>query len=44
VSENAVVEAGARVGEAQGLIAVVGQGAVVPENAVVAAGEQFAAQ
>ena len=44
VSENAVVGAGARVGEEQGLIAVVGQGAVVPENAVVAAGEQFAAQ
>ncbi|MBE5787895.1 MAG: glucose-1-phosphate adenylyltransferase [Clostridiales bacterium] len=42
VGENAVVSEDACVGEETGLIAVVGQGAVVPEKAWVKAGEQFA--
>ena len=41
VAENAVVSGGALVGEETGLIAVVGQGTVVPEGARVRAGEQF---
>ena len=42
VAENAVISAGAAVGEAgDGLIAVVGQDAVVPEGGKVTAGEQF---
>ncbi|MBR6187263.1 MAG: glucose-1-phosphate adenylyltransferase [Clostridia bacterium] len=41
VAEDAVVESGAVVGEGEGLIAVVGQGAVVPDGKRVAAGEQF---
>lgn len=41
VAEDAVVESGAVVGEGEGLIAVVGQGATVPDGKRVAAGEQF---
>ena len=41
VAENARVGRGAQVGEETGLIAVVGQGAVVPDGAAVKAGEQF---
>ena len=41
VAENAVISANATVGEGEGLIAVVGQDAVVPEGGKVAAGEQF---
>ncbi|MBE5782004.1 MAG: glucose-1-phosphate adenylyltransferase [Clostridiales bacterium] len=41
VAENAVVSKDAQVGEGEGLIAVVGQDAVVPCGAVVKAGEQF---
>ena len=42
VAENAVISANAAVGEeGDGLIAVVGQDAVVPEGGKVAAGEQF---
>ena len=42
VAENAVISAGAIVGEeGDGLIAVVGQDAVVPEGGKVTAGEQF---
>ena len=42
VAEDAVVKGGAVVGEGEGLIAVVGQGTVVPSDKRVAAGEQFA--
>ena len=41
VAENAVVEEGAVVGEAEGLIAVVGQGVQVPGGTCVKAGEQY---
>ena len=41
VAENAVISANATVGEGAGLIAVVGQDAVVPEGGKVTAGEQF---
>ena len=41
VAENAVVSKDAQVGEGEGLIAVVGQDAVVPCGAQVKAGEQF---
>ena len=41
VAENAVVSADAIVGEGAGLIAVVGQDAVVPSGGRVTAGEQF---
>ena len=41
VAEDAVVSAGAIVGEGAGLIAVVGNGAVVPADGRIAAGEQF---
>ena len=42
VAENAEILGGCRVGEEEGLIAVVGQSVTVPENTVVKAGEQFA--
>ena len=41
VAEDAVVSAGAIVGEGAGLIAVVGNGAVVPSDGRISAGEQF---
>ena len=41
VAENAVVSADAIVGEGAGLIAVVGNGAVVPSGGRISAGEQF---
>jgi glucose-1-phosphate adenylyltransferase len=41
VAEDAVVSANAVVGEGTGLIAVVGNGAVVPSDGRISAGEQF---
>ena len=41
VAEDAVVSANAIVGEGAGLIAVVGNGAVVPSDGRISAGEQF---
>ena len=41
VAENAVIEENAVVGEAEGLIAVVGQGMRVPKGVCVKAGEQY---
>ena len=41
VAENAVVSSGARIGGEEGLIAVVGPEAVVPQGAEVKPGEQF---
>ena len=41
VAENAVIEPGASVGEAEGDIAVVGQNVIVPAGGSVAAGAQL---
>lgn len=44
VAENAVVGQDAQIGEAEGLIAVVGQGVQVPQRCIVRAGEQYGDQ